>query len=296
MAKPEPKVSIIVPVYNGEKYIAQCIDSIVSQTFTDFECILVDDCSPDRCPQICDEYARKDARIQVIHKRKNEGMAQARKTGFDAARGEYIQFVDGDDWIEAEMTERLYKKAVHGDFDIVYCDFVCEYEGGAKKSKSFFDARGREKRQIMLALLDGKITWATWNKIFHRKLFNGLIFPTLNAGEDVVITPQLFMNADKIGYEYSTLYHYRIHSESFTYHPHPEKAEARRNQYKENCALLQKIMTGHPDYALYETALSRALNRVCGSQRTLSPLRNLAKAALPNRLLRMYRDWRFNRG
>jgi glycosyltransferase involved in cell wall biosynthesis len=108
------KVSIIVPVYKVEQYLERCVDSILSQTFTQFECILIDDCSPDNCPALCDEYAKRDARVKVIHKPRNEGLPQARKTGFDNSSGDYIQFVDSDDWIEPDMTERLYAAAITG--------------------------------------------------------------------------------------------------------------------------------------------------------------------------------------
>ncbi|MGL5903256.1 MAG: glycosyltransferase family 2 protein, partial [Cetobacterium sp.] len=102
-----PKISIIVPVYKVEPYLRRCIDSILNQTFTNFELILVDDGSPDRCGEICDEYAKKDCRIKVIHK-KNGGLSSARNIGLNIAKGDYIGFVDSDDWIDADMYETLY--------------------------------------------------------------------------------------------------------------------------------------------------------------------------------------------
>ena len=95
-------ISIIVPIYKVEKYIRQCVDSIINQTYEDIEIILVDDGSPDNCPQICDDYAKTDSRVKVIHK-ENGGIMSARKAGLKVATGEYIGFVDGDDWIEADM-------------------------------------------------------------------------------------------------------------------------------------------------------------------------------------------------
>ncbi len=99
-----PLFSIIIPVYNVEKYLNKCVDSVLNQTFTDFEVILVDDGSPDNCPAICDSYAEKDKRVRVIHKQ-NGGLICARKSGLEAARGDYIGFVDSDDWIEENMYE-----------------------------------------------------------------------------------------------------------------------------------------------------------------------------------------------
>lgn len=106
-----PKISIIVPVYNVEKYIRRCLDSIAGQTFTDWECICVDDGTPDASGKICDEYAQKDGRFVVIHK-ENGGVSSARNVGLDVAKGEYVTFCDSDDWVEKEMLEVFYNTAL----------------------------------------------------------------------------------------------------------------------------------------------------------------------------------------
>ena len=108
----KPLLSIIVPVYDVERYLPKCIGSILAQTFTDFELILVEDGSPDNCPALCDAAAEKDARIRVIHQ-KNGGLSAARNAGLDAARGEWIGFVDSDDYIAPEMYEALYLSLIH---------------------------------------------------------------------------------------------------------------------------------------------------------------------------------------
>ena len=113
-----PLLSVIVPAYNVESYLEQCVDSILKQTFTDFELILVDDGSPDRCPQICDSYAKKDTRVQVIHK-ENGGLVSARKAGLIASMGTYVTYVDGDDWIEPDMYEVLLTAAIGQEADMV---------------------------------------------------------------------------------------------------------------------------------------------------------------------------------
>ena len=112
-----PKISIIVPVYKVEKYIHKCIDSILAQTFTDFELILVDDGSPDNCGKICDEYAKEDSRIVVIHK-DNGGVSDARNIGISRANGEYIGFVDSDDYIDKDMYKNLYESCLNNKADI----------------------------------------------------------------------------------------------------------------------------------------------------------------------------------
>jgi glycosyltransferase involved in cell wall biosynthesis len=120
---PTPEISVIVPVYNVEKYIHRCIDSILAQTFTDFECILVDDYSSDNSLSICEEYAKKDTRIRIIRNEQNRGLPQVRKIGFAIASGGYILYIDSDDWIENNMLEKMYGKAVSADYDIVWCNY-----------------------------------------------------------------------------------------------------------------------------------------------------------------------------
>lgn len=119
-------ISIIVPVYKAEKYLDRCVNSILRQTYSNIELILVDDGSPDRCPELCDRFALCDARVRVIHKI-NGGVSTARNSGLEAARGEYIAFVDSDDWIEPDMYAKMTEMAQEHDCDVVMCDCVKEY-------------------------------------------------------------------------------------------------------------------------------------------------------------------------
>ena len=124
-----PKISIIVPVYKAENYLHRCVDSILTQTFSDFEVLLIDDGSPDKSGYICDEYARKDSRVRVFHK-ENGGVSSARQCGIDNAYGEYTIHADPDDWVEPTMLEELYAKAMDEDADMVICDY---YEDGKER-------------------------------------------------------------------------------------------------------------------------------------------------------------------
>lgn len=137
----KPKISIIVPVYKAEPYLKKCIDSILNQTFKDFELILVDDGSPDRCGEICDEYALKDSRIKIIHK-ENGGQSSARNVGLDIAQGEYIGFVDSDDWIEPDMYKKLFKVLKNDNVDMAICNI------NSIKDKKLRD-RKKEKRKYI---------------------------------------------------------------------------------------------------------------------------------------------------
>ena len=125
----KPKVSIVVPIYNVEKYLDRCIQSLLAQTLKEIEIILVDDESPDNCPQICDRYVAKYTYVKVVHK-KNDGLGQARNSGMEVATGEYIAFVDSDDFIDADMMERLYDECKEHSLDVIYSEFnVDEYPG-----------------------------------------------------------------------------------------------------------------------------------------------------------------------
>lgn len=116
------KVSIIVPIYNVEKYLDRCMESLLNQTLKDIEIIMVDDGSPDNCPKMCDEYAKKDSRVKVIHKR-NAGLGEARNSGLKIISGKFVAFVDSDDFVELDMYEKLYTAAENMKSDTVYCGF-----------------------------------------------------------------------------------------------------------------------------------------------------------------------------
>jgi glycosyltransferase involved in cell wall biosynthesis len=205
---PSVKVSIIVPVYNVEKYIRRCLDSVLSQIFTDFECILVNDCSPDKCPEICNEYAKKDARVKVIHKIQNEGLPQARKTGFENSSGEYIIFIDSDDWIEPNMIEKLYSAAFESNADIAACDFYKYNEHGYEYGIQTLDTVNYLNNL-------GFVHWcAIWNKLLRREIAALVKFPKAGKYEDRVITQQALYYSRNIVKVPCPLYHYAYNQES----------------------------------------------------------------------------------
>ncbi|MDR2044096.1 MAG: glycosyltransferase [Clostridium sp.] len=147
-----PKVSVIVPVYHVEKYLEECIDSLISQTLNEIEMIFVDDGSPDSCPRILDVYARKDQRIQVIHQ-KNAGVAAARNAGFARAAGEYVIFYDSDDIIPENACEVLYKKARQTDADVVWGDAYVMYVGSWVRQTDFREPFVSDDRRFINDLI-----------------------------------------------------------------------------------------------------------------------------------------------
>ena len=213
------KLSIIVPVYQVEAHIDECITSILDQTFRDFELILVDDGSLDRCPAICDVYTQKDSRIRVIHQ-KNQGLSAARNTGLQAARGDYIGFVDSDDFIEASMYEKLLDNLEREKADISVCG----------RYKVWGDKKIQEQKSNVYKVMDsaqalalmntnvlGYFDVAAWDKIYKRSCFKGIEFPEGKLCEDWFVMYKLFFNARRIVYDSIPLYNYRQRTGSITH-------------------------------------------------------------------------------
>ena len=207
------KISVIIPVYNVEKYLSQCIDSIINQTYSDLEIILSDDGSTDRCPQICDEYAVKDKRIQVIHKN-NGGAASARNAALRIAKGEFLAFVDSDDFIELNTFEAMMDIHQRTQADIVECAFSNDYVN-KQKDRIFFQEETEFTQIEYLKLFSSHwICGLAWDKLFKRNLLNGIFYEEGHQIDDEFFTYQGVMNANKIIYSPLVLYHYRMRESS----------------------------------------------------------------------------------
>lgn len=209
-------ISIIIPVYKVEAYLPKCIDSILSQTYTDLEIILVDDGSPDSCGHICDEYAAKDSRIQVIHK-KNEGVARARNDGIARSTGAYISFIDSDDWIAKDAYENLYKglHEYQADCAVGKCITVTEKNKTltpqpAKELPVFCESREDAMKRV---LLQGS---AIWNRLFRREIFDTLRFPADRINDDEVVALHAYEKCSRIVFLNKDSYYYRIRPNSIT--------------------------------------------------------------------------------
>ena len=189
-----PKLSIIVPVYKVEQYLHKCIDSILSQTFTDFELILIDDGSPDRCGKICDEYAAKDDRIIVIHQ-KNQGVSAARNAGLDIARGEYIGFVDSDDWIEPIMYESMLLDT-YKEFDIVTVGAKSYEDNNVRVILAIDSVFDQEELLSELIAQPNRIGGGVVNKIFKKSILKNVRFPAgITMCEDRLFLFDAYSNA-----------------------------------------------------------------------------------------------------
>lgn len=216
-----PEISVIVPVYKVEPYLRQCINSILCQSYTDFELILVDDGSPDNCGAICEEYAAKDSRIRVIH-RENGGLSAARNSGLEIASGEYFFFVDSDDLIAPDILERMMQTMLRENVSLVLCrrhDFPEDQEPpllpGTNQPEDVLVMTGRELC-IQRFNPDNRILITAWGKLFHRSLWDGHVFPVGKIHEDQFVIPIIMYQADLVAVLSAELYHYRLRKGSIT--------------------------------------------------------------------------------
>lgn len=217
---PTPTVSVVVPVYRVEKYLDKCVSSICAQTFADFELILVDDGSPDNCPALCDAWAQKDSRIRVIHQ-KNGGLSAARNAGIEAALGQYLLFVDSDDYIEPDMLRQLVYGAQRSGAKMTLCSLRYEDELGIPFLYPDFSS-------VQDAILDRNAFWngyyssqsayyvVAWNKLYRRELFTYLRYPVGKLHEDEYVLQELVDQCDNICCLGYVGYHYVQRSGSIT--------------------------------------------------------------------------------
>lgn len=236
--KKYPLVTIIVPVYNVHAYVGECIESLLRQTYTNLEIILVDDGSTDGSGELCEEYAHKDNRIRVIHQ-ENQGLSGARNTGLDHASGEYVAFVDSDDCVISVFIARLYRLLQKYHADIAACGYVREPEKMQKQTKSrhgslnniqFFKNDKRVTNicmssEEMLRQWHGKYKkyeTVAWNKLYHANVLNGssdnrkIRFPQGRKHEDVLTSHRIVENAERIALTTQVLYRYRSREDSIT--------------------------------------------------------------------------------
>ena len=223
--------SIIVPIYHVEAYLPRCIDSILSQTYPDFELILVDDGSPDNCPQLCDAYAEKDPRIHVIHKKRG-GLVNTRNTGLCVAKGEYICWVDGDDWVSPDWLSSIHDTLDHASYrpDLVAFDAYNIYPWGKEAvkiqlSEGFYD-RSKIRKEVLPVFISKRRNWfgdkaiphCVWNKVFRRKflLQHYCREERITLGEDAAFTLECVLYAKTMIVLHRFLYFYNRCNPSMT--------------------------------------------------------------------------------
>ena len=205
-------IDVIIPVYNVESYVSECIDSILNQTFNNYRIILVDDGSTDNSGEICDKYSEQFEKITVIHQ-ENQGLSGARNTGLNNSLSEYIMFIDSDDWIEYKTLEILYNAIIEEHSDIVCCKTIYEYgiiptsvdlDFGKYCTYSY-----NQKEAFRELFSRRNVSVASWGKLFRRKIFEKIRFPYGEIHEDLAVIQDIILQANRITYVNASLWHYR---------------------------------------------------------------------------------------
>ena len=213
---PTVPVSVVIPVYNTDKYLRQCLDSVVGQSWQELEILVVDDGSTDGCGRICDEYAARDSRITVFHT-DHRGLSAARNTALDRASGEYIAFLDSDDWLESNAIRRFLDAALQTGADVVACRFYQEYVNTTLRSTGPEEGFTAEGEAILRSMIvEKKITEDVWNKFYKAGLFENIRYPEGRLFEDKATTYQLLRKAEKLVYLPDCLVHYRNRENSLS--------------------------------------------------------------------------------
>ena len=246
------KISVIIPIYNVEKYLKRCIESIIKQTYSNLEIILVDDGSPDGCAKICDEYKNKDERIVVIHK-KNGGLSDARNAGLKVATGVIISYIDSDDYVDLDMYEKMTKAMEEKNADIVVCGTNIDYEDGHTKVKCEKEEKSFNREEALIELNSFKsFDMAVWNKLYKREVVDKIEFPVGKKSEDYFVMYQYFARAKKVVIINQAKYHYFQRSNSISRgknvtHDYIEGSKSQKEFFKKNFPDLNYV--GNTAYA-----------------------------------------------
>ena len=249
----QPVLSVIIPCYNAVKYFEKCISSIIDQVYHNLEIILVDDGSTDHTGELCDAWQNKDQRVRVIHKQ-NEGSSYARKTGIENATGEYIAFVDIDDWIDKDMFVNMMSALISTNSDIAQCGVCDVSEDGQITHREFenkdgsFEIFNREEG-VLLIIADQKWHSYMWNKIFKKQMFDNITFPKgRQMDDDISIAHSLFHNASQSVYLHDEYYYYYHRNDSIC--NTPNVVSQIKNLYDQSNARYERYLfvAQHPEY------------------------------------------------
>lgn len=256
-------ISIIVPIYKVEKYLDECINSIIKQTYNNIEIILVDDGSPDDCGNICDKYAKEDNRIKVIHK-KNGGLSDARNKGIDVAKGKYITFIDSDDYVEIEYIEKLYNAIKENNTLISQCSILKVNNQKEIKNKLGYEENCIKTGIEMINDLYSKHlieNIVVWNKMYNMELFKELRFPFGKIHEDEFTTYKIFYNVDEVAIINNYLYNYRQTDESII----GRKFSTKRLELLEAIEQRLDFFEEYNEIKIYEKTLKYYLEQIRGN-------------------------------
>ena len=252
-----PKVSIIIPVYGVEKYMERCARSLFEQTLDDIEYLFIDDCTPDKSVEILkrvlEEYPHRKSQVVIHRMEKNSGQAAVRKWGMLNATGEYVIHCDSDDWVDVHMYEKMYKKSVSADYDIVVCDYY-ESDGISHVRKNEYISDKVE--ETMSSILLKKTHSVLWNKLVKKSIYNNeIIYPIANNAEDYALLVQLAYHSKSFGYVNEPLYFYFYNTSSLTKVMTNENLINRFNQSVSNIGIVESFLRKNQSLAKYSDEL-----------------------------------------
>lgn len=245
-------ISVIVPIYNVENYLPRCVDSLINQTYKNLEIILVDDGSPDSCPKICDDYANKDSRIKVVHK-ENGGLSDARNAGMKVATGEYISYIDSDDWVEPSMFEDMLNRLLLDNSDVVSCGVKWVEEDGTliRDVTVEKDAVIGKEEAVKEILSDGLLKQHVWNKLYKSELVSDIPFEKGKYHEDVYWSYQIFGKSGRVSVMTKSYYCYVQRDNSIMGEGYSKKRLDALDAMYQRCIYIKKNFPN-----LYDLALS----------------------------------------
>lgn len=298
-------ISVIIPIFNVEKYLRQCVDSVLHQTYKGLEIILVDDGSPDSCGKICDEYRQKDNRIKVIHK-KNAGLGEARNTGLDVATGEYIYFIDSDDWMEPNMLQTLLNELKNENADFVMCGFKrCAYglepviDHHTEQKQTFIKQEVMEKLLLPMVAQrsevreDYTINMCVWTNLYKRSIIDKNHIRFLSErrylSEDICFNLEYLIHTQCAVLLSDTFYCYRYNPTSLTCRYKGAEYEMLVGLYAEVCKIVDRIhIKGEPEFRkqrFFITKTREILFRLANSNLSFSERVAICKKILSDDIL-----------
>ena len=245
-------ISVIVPIYNVESYLNRCVDSLVNQTYKNLEIILVDDGSPDGCPQMCDDWAKKDSRIKVVHK-VNGGLSDARNAGMKVASGELVSFIDSDDWIDMDAFKKMYDRMLIDNSDVVSCGVKWVTEEGELLNDVHVQQYDVIETHSAMneIIIDGKLKQHVWNKLYKRELIEDILFEKGKYHEDVFWSYQIFGRSERVSLMSESFYNYVQRSNSIMGENYSVKRLDGLDAMEQRCEYVKAKFPDLYDKALY---------------------------------------------
>lgn len=252
-----PKVSVIIPVYGVEKYIERCVRSLFEQTLDDIEYLFIDDCTPDKSidilRQVLEEYPLRKKQVIIHRMERNSGQAKVREWGMRNATGEYVIHCDSDDWVDKDMYEDMYNKAIEAVADVVVCDY--EITDGVNYSTTVNACHASNPEQLFYNFLFQRDPWSLCNKLFKKTAYYNIFYPKGAMGEDMVICLQSILNCKVLAYISHTYYKYYLNPLSITKDVKKETCIRRSYQLLENANTLLQVIEKHNQNRQYDEGI-----------------------------------------